>query len=475
MYKRTWKWLQIALLLVDAFLINVAFFLAYWFRYEKQWFREVEEAYYTPFQAYVPTCLLLTAILLVVFLLEGVYTLRRGREWLDEVYMIFRGTVTGIATIIIISLFYRAQLQSRLIFLYDAVITIGLLSAARLVANAVMARLHRHGIGVDRVLVVGAGEAGRAVMRNIVARPELGYKLVGFVDDAPEKAHTDLGRIKALGDTTRISKILEKREIDKVIITLPWMSHHKILDIAEQCQRQNVEAKIVPDTFQLSLSQVGIDDLDGLPLIGIKETSIRGWNLALKRAIDVVGAILGFLLFWPLMLLIAILIKLDSPGPVLFKQTRVGQGGVRFTCYKFRTMYEGAERDRNNLLPLNESTGPLFKMRDDPRRTRIGKFLRRSSLDELPNLYNVLRGEMSLAGPRPALPSEVAQYQPWHMKRLQARPGMTGLSAVSGRSELTFEEVVLLDLYYIENWSLLLDFKIFMRTIPAVLSARGAF
>jgi lipopolysaccharide/colanic/teichoic acid biosynthesis glycosyltransferase len=181
------------------------------------------------------------------------------------------------------------------------------------------------------------------------------------------------------------------------------------------------------------------------------------------------------LILSPILVPVALLIKLDSSGPALFKQARVGKDGHEFTVFKFRTMVQGAENAQEQLRANSQAGDPWFKMRDDPRRTRMGKFLRRSSVDELPQLLNVLRGEMSLIGPRPGMPVEVAKYQPWHMKRLQASPGMTGLWQVSGRSELTFDEMVLLDLYYIENWSLILDFKIMLRTIPALLSARGAF
>ncbi|NLS77213.1 MAG: undecaprenyl-phosphate glucose phosphotransferase [Chloroflexi bacterium] len=475
MYKRVWKWYQPIAIALDLVLVNVALLVAYWLRYELQWFREVEPPFRVPFSAYWPSALLLTVTLLAVYLWEGVYTLNRGRSWLDEVLMIAKGTITSIAALIIISLFYRPTLQSRLIYAYDLVIIVILLGAARLVTRHVLDRLRRRGIGVDRVLVVGAGESGRVVMRNIVARPELGYQLVGFVDDAPEKARADLGRIKALGTTAEIPNIIQEMAVDEVIITLPWMSHRKMLNICEQCKRQRVVARIVPDLFQLRLSEVDIDDLDGVPLIGLKETSIRGWNRALKRALDLVVSALGLVALSPLLLVIGAIIRLDSPGPALFRQTRVGYNGSLFTVFKFRTMRQDAEAGKAALLSQNESTGPLFKMRNDPRRTRIGKWLRRSSLDELPQLYNVLRGEMSLVGPRPATPDEVAQYNAWHMKRLEAAPGMAGLSQVSGRSELTFEEIVLLDLYYIENWSLLLDFKILLRMIPSVLFGRGAF
>lgn len=475
MYAKTWKWLNPVMIALDAILINAAFYLAYLVRYELQWFRGVEEAFFVPFSNYIPSAAILTGILILVYLIEGLYTPRRGRPWFDEVYTIFRGAVTGIATMIIVSLFARPTLQSRLIFAYHAILIVVLLSGSRLLIGAIMSALRRRGVGVDRVLIVGAGEVGRTVMRNIVARPELGYQLIGFVDDAPEKAHTDLGRIKALGDTSALPELISRYGINEVIITLPWMAHRKVLSLITQCERYKVRARIVPDLFQLSLSQVDIDDMNGLPLIGIREPSIRGWKLAVKRGIDLVVAVLLLISLAPLFGLIALLIKLDSPGPIIFQQVRVGRNGKEFKCYKFRTMVADAEQRQPALEQTNPSSSPWFKLRDDPRRTRVGRFLRRASLDELPQLYNVLRGEMSLIGPRPGTPQEVAKYQPWHMRRLSASPGMTGLWQVSGRSELTFDEMVLLDLYYVENWSLLLDFKILLRTGPAVFSGRGAF
>jgi len=236
-----------------------------------------------------------------------------------------------------------------------------------------------------------------------------------------------------------------------------------------------VRYRIVPDLLQLSLSRVDIDEISGIPTIGIKEAPLRGWNLAMKRAIDVVVASLGLVLFSPLMLIVAFLIKLFSPGPVLFAQKRLGRDGRPFTIYKFRSMRPGAEKEQEELAQLNRAMSPIFKMRDDPRFTRLGRFLRRMSIDELPQLYNVLRGDMSLVGPRPPTVSEYARYEDWHRRRLEAYPGMTGLWQVSGRSDLSFEEMVLLDIYYIENWSLGLDFRILLRTIPAVILGNGAY
>jgi len=242
-----------------------------------------------------------------------------------------------------------------------------------------------------------------------------------------------------------------------------------------ECERRRVRARIVPDLFQMSLTQVNVEDLGGVPLIGVRTVAISKGALLVKRLIDVTVAAVGLVLCAPLLLLIALAIRLDSPGPIIFRQTRVGLRGRLFEMYKFRSMHVGAEEQQDMLAEFNEADGPIFKIRDDPRLTRVGRILRRLSLDELPQLVNVLRGEMSLVGPRPPIPAEVEKYQEWHKKRLEAPPGMTGLWQVSGRSRLSFDEMVLLDIYYIENWSLWLDFKILMRTIPKVLLGEGAY
>jgi exopolysaccharide biosynthesis polyprenyl glycosylphosphotransferase len=299
--------------------------------------------------------------------------------------------------------------------------------------------------------------------------------VVGFVDDHPRRGSTDIGRFRALGDTSNLPRIIQEEQVDEVLITLPWTYHRKILAIVDQCERERVRARIVPDLFQLSLSRVDVDNIGGVPVIGLREPTIGLWQRAFKRALDLTVALAGLILLSPLFLLIGLAITLDSPGPVLFAQARVGRGGREFTIYKFRSMRQGADEEKEALADLNEASGPIFKIRDDPRRTPVGRALRHWSLDELPQLYNVLRGEMSLVGPRPATPAEVAQYEDWHVKRLAVRPGITGLWQVSGRSELPFDEMVLLDIYYVENWSPALDAKILLRTVPIWLSGKGAY
>ncbi len=236
-----------------------------------------------------------------------------------------------------------------------------------------------------------------------------------------------------------------------------------------------VAAYAVPDLFHLTKNQMKVEELNGIPLLSTRELSIRGWNAVVKRGFDiVVGSAMSAVALLPALLLAAA-IRLDTPGPVLYSQVRVGKNGRPFRCYKFRSMVHNADQLREQMALLNESSGPLFKIRKDPRLTRVGRFIRRYSLDELPQLINVLRGEMSLIGPRPNLPSEVEHYQDWMTKRLAVCPGLTGLWQVSGRSDLTFDEMVLLDIYYVENWTMGLDLNILLRSVPAVLQARGAY
>jgi len=236
-----------------------------------------------------------------------------------------------------------------------------------------------------------------------------------------------------------------------------------------------VRARVVPDLFQLSLSRVDFDDMGGIPLVGLKETSIPRAGRVLKRALDIILSLAGLIILAPFLIVVAILIRLDSPGPALFTQRRVGEDGRLFNIYKFRSMRMGAEEQQAQLQELNQASGPLFKIKADPRLTRMGRFLRRSSVDEFPQFFNVLRGEMSIVGPRPGLPPEVAKYEAWHRQRLEVPPGITGLWQVSGRSELSFDEMCMLDVYYIENWSLGLDLAIMLKTVPRVLFADGAY
>jgi exopolysaccharide biosynthesis polyprenyl glycosylphosphotransferase len=459
--------------MTDLALFNVSMVLAYWMRYELEWFRDI--SYYHTLSAYLPFSLLFTLLMLLTFRMDRVYRQRPGLQWLDQVYRIINATAKSTVVMLAVTFVLQPLEYSRLLLVETGINAIVLLAISRVIESAIIGRLRTRGIGVHRAIIVGAGEIGRTVMRTVVARPGLGYHIVGFVDDNPEKGNSSIGRFEGLGSIDNLPDLIEERDIDEVIITLPWMYHRKIMGVVRTCERRNVNAHIVPDLFQMSLSRVDVDDLGGVPLVGVRDVGFGQRVRTVKRAVDIVGATLALTLGAPFLGLIAAAIRLDSPGPIIFRQTRVGANGKPFEMYKFRSMYQGAEQQLEEIRDLSEVDGPIFKMRDDPRVTRVGRILRRASLDELPQFLNVLRGDMSLVGPRPPLPSEVDEYLEWQKKRLEVRPGMTGLWQVSGRSLLSFDDQCLLDVYYIENWSLWLDFKILSRTIPEVLFGNGAY
>jgi exopolysaccharide biosynthesis polyprenyl glycosylphosphotransferase len=327
------------------------------------------------------------------------------------------------------------------------------------------------------------------IMQGVAARRDLGYELVGFVhtrlesagsvarvEEGPEvRSLTDFGRFRSLGFATDVPLVLQRENVDEVIIALPAAAHEEIWPILQECESKGVGFKIVPDTFELSLGRVQVDDIAGIPLLDVRDQPLRKFKIAIKQLADLILGFLLAVLFSPVMLVTAIAVRFDSPGPLLYRAQRVGQNGKVFTCYKFRSMHKEAEEQVSRLRPLSDAEGPIFKMKDDPRCTRVGRVIRRHSVDELPQLWNVLRREMSLVGPRPAFPSEVSKYETWQRRRLLSRPGITGMWQVNGRSDLSFDEMVMLDIYYIENWSLILDIKILLRTVAAMITGRGAY
>lgn len=456
----------------DVLIISVAFAAAWWCRYELELGPVVAEYNFVSVDTYFPVQLGLTVALLIVYTFNGQYRHRLGVSWLDEVGSIAVGTTVGIALMIIAVFYYRPVALSRLMFVYALVLIVVALSLSRLAEHVLRAQLRKRGIGTERGLVVGAGSLGRLILQNTVAKPELGFNVVGFVDDERTE---DLGRFKALGKPADLTRLIWEQDIDEVIVALPSERHRDIHRILANCQKQGVSFRIVPDFYGYSIRQLDISDVNGIPLIGLKDVTMGRWARVIKRAIDILVSGVVLVVASPLIAIIALVIKLDSPGPVFFKQVRLGRGGRPFEAYKFRSMREGAEAELEKLRDLNEAGGPIFKIREDPRITKVGRWLRRTSLDELPQFYNILVGEMSLVGPRPPLPAEVEDYEDWHRSRLKALPGLTGLWQVSGRSNLTFDEMAMLDLWYIENWSLGLDLKIILQTVPAVLAGTGAY
>lgn len=469
---------------IDAALISVGFTVAYWLRYVFNWpppfqqiVREVSAQNFVSLEAFLPYELLLISLLLLLFAIKGLYRLPRSASLLDQAGIIVSSTTTGIAVLIVGVFIYRAtEFYSRLIFAFAWVAIVLLLCAYRGVLLELRRWLWMRNVGREQVLVVGNSGLGRGVMESIVARPFLGYALAGYLDDhAPPSSNRPVRHFRHLGPIDHLGAAIHQHAIDQVILALPFWEHERLPDLVATCRSAGVEFRVAPDLHQLSFDRVEVGDLGGTPLIGLKELSIRGWNLLIKRAMDVTLVLLASPVALIAAAWIALLIKRDSPGPIVFQQQRVGKNGRVFTALKFRTMVADAEARKAALAAHNEADGPIFKMRNDPRLTRVGRFLRRTSLDELPQLWNILRGEMSLVGPRPPTPDEVAHYEDWHRRRLEVTPGLTGLWQVLGRSDTSFDEMVRLDIYYAENWSPSLDLRILLQTVPVVLSGKGAY
>ena len=388
----------------------------------------------------------------------------------------FRQCFIGTAAVVLFEFALRLDL-SRMFLGMFAVYSWLLLCLFRVQAGHLVGIIRREFGQAHYVMVVGTGQSAVKLGEQLQQAAKYGIRLRGFWDesDPPAKRHIQLGDeeypVYPLSD---LSEMLHRVVIDEVIFAVSSQRLAELEDIFLMCDEEGIRTRVVVDFFPHVNSDVYLDRLGPAPLLTFSAAPHDEIRLLVKRAIDFVLALAAIILLAPFMLLIAALIRLTSPGPAIFRQVRCGLNGRKFVFYKFRSMVANAEEIKTNLEELNEATSPVFKIKNDPRVTSIGKFLRKTSIDELPQLFNVLKGDMSLVGPRPPLPSEVEKYKWWQRRRLSMKPGLTCIWQVSGRSKLDFDTWMKMDLEYIDNWSLGLDFKILLKTIPAVLSGKGA-
>jgi exopolysaccharide biosynthesis polyprenyl glycosylphosphotransferase len=329
----------------------------------------------------------------------------------------------------------------------------------------------------ERVLIIGAGEVGHTLEAKIAAHPEYRIDLIGFLDDGePRRKGGGAADARILGAFDDLDAIVAGQRVDRVIVAFSRARHNDFLRVVRACADSGVKVNIVPRLFEVVSSRALVDDVEGIPLLDVGHVELSRFNMAVKRAFDLVVGGLLCIPVLPLMCVVAIIIKLDSSGPVFFRQERMGRGGRVFRIFKFRSMYVGAEMERRELAASqNDYDGPMFKLKRDPRLTRVGGPLRRWSIDELPQILNVMRGDMSLVGPRPLWVEEAKQCRGWTQKRLDITPGITGLWQVLGRTNIPFDEMVKLDYMYVTGWSLSWDIKLLLQTVPAVLNRRGAY
>jgi len=460
--------IRLALLFGDLFVITLTLLIAGWLRPQLNFGRPLGPDY-------VPLTWTLYVLTIIVwgigFLLIDVYNLQKNLRLFDELQRLIAAHIAVLLAFAGV-LYFSFRDISRLQVLTFAFISLVLLIAYRLVFRLFLRFFGDKRYGTRHVLIVGAGSIGRDVAHRIVAHAWTGLRLAGFVDDNPQ---ADTMGYPLFGSLTQTIQIVQEQRISEVIFALPRDAHAKLTNLVAALQALKVNVRVVPDFFDLVFLRSTVEDIGDMPLVTLREPVLDPLQRLIKRIFDLVFSSIVLLLSLPFMGLIAIAIKRDSPGPVIFSQERVGENGRLFKMYKFRTMVHDAESRQEEFIQRTADGQPLHKFYDDPRVTHIGRFLRRTSLDELPQFVNILKGEMSLVGPRPELPWLVDQYEPWQRKRFEVPQGLTGWWQVNGRADKPMHLNTADDLYYIKNYSLWLDILILWRTLKAVIDRRGSF
>lgn len=466
------RWVQVFSVCMDALLVCLNASLVFATRFKPGWLSETLWGHRSgPFvlptrvsEQYLAFLFLYAGLMLLSLASQNLYRMVRGRSSLDESRAVFKAGL--LATLLLITFIWLSHVAavSRLVVSATGMLNVLTLAAWRVGKR--MAIKRRAVAGARNVLIVGAGKVGRQLECFLAAHRELGFVVKGFLDNGHSNSPRVLGRIEDL------PRVARERFVDEIFITIP-SEREVVRSVALEGRLQRLDVRLVPELYDGLAWRTPLEYLGDFPMMTLNQEPIPALGLVAKRVMDILLSAAGLLLLAPSLALIAFAILLDSPGPVLYRSLRVGRKGRRFLCYKFRSMVVGADSLKNKLRHLNERCGPTFKIADDPRITRIGRVLRRYSLDELPQLWNVFIGDMSLVGPRPHPTDDCAQYQLEHLRRLDVTPGLTGLWQVSARHDPSFDRNMALDLEYIENWNFWLDFKIVLRTVPLLFQSAG--
>ena len=457
----------------DAVLGMVAFILAYVVRFESGLMAATKGQ--PPLEQYLNVLPFIAVVVPLGFHLQGLYRLRRGRSRIDDFFNVLVGSIFAVGLGLVATLYFQAywvpqELKDRgayevsqPVWAVFLVLNIAMGYLSRKFIREALERRWIAGVGLRRILIAGAGDLGRVVADRILEHRELGYQIVGFVDDRAGGDHLGYRGLPLLGSLTEAADIVAREKVDHLYVALPLEEHMKLLDLVESTSREGVDVKVVPDLLQFIALRARLEDLDGVPVINLNDVPLQGVSAFIKRVLDILASSAALLAMLGPGLIISWLIKRGSPGPVFYSQERMGLDGRQFTVYKFRTMPLDAEND----------TGPVWADENDPRATPIGAWLRAHDLDEWPQFWNVLKGEMSIVGPRPERPYFVEQFKhriPQYMLRHKVKAGITGWAQVNGwRGNTSLEKRIEFDLYYIENWSVTLDLKIMWLTLLRVL------
>jgi Undecaprenyl-phosphate glucose phosphotransferase len=462
----------------DVLLATWAFILAYAIRFESGLIPVTKG--YPPLEQYLQVVPFVAALTPLAFHLQGVYRLRRGRSRVDDFFAVFIGSILAVVLCVVSTLYVQAYFASdatrasgtyqvsQLVWGLFLVLTVCFSYASREGVRELLERRWRAGIGLKRILIAGTGDLARQVAERMLQHRELGYQVVGFVDDSAGGDHLGYRGLPLLGALKDVVDIARRERIDHLYVALPLDEHAKLLDLMDLASREFIDVRVVPDLLQFIALRASLEDLDGLPVINPNDMPLQGVHAWVKRGLDVCVSGAALMVLAVPMAIMAALVRWTSPGQVFYKQERMGLDGRAFTVYKFRSMHDDAE----------EASGPIWARDNDPRTTRVGYWLRRLDLDELPQLWNVLKGEMSLVGPRPERPFFVEQFKhriPQYMLRHKVKAGITGWAQVNGwRGNTSLEKRIEYDLYYIENWSMTLDIKIIWLTLVRGLFQRSA-
>jgi len=467
---RRYNRLLVALyVLTDGLLAVWAFILAYGIRFESGLIPVIRG--YPPIEQYLHIVPFVAVLTPLAFQLQGVYRLRRGRSRVDDFFAVLIGSILavvfGVMSTLYVSVYYVSAEEkaqgayevSQVVWGLFLVLNVLFTYFSREAVREMFERRWRAGVGLKRILIAGAGDLGRMVADRVLQHREFGFQVIGFVDDRAGGDHIGYRGLPLLGTLAEVGDIAQRERIDHLYVALPLEEHTKLLDLVEITSRECIDVKVVPDLLQFITLRARLEDLDGLPIININDVPLQGFNSWLKRMIDIALSAAALLVLAIPLAVIAVVVRLTSRGSIFYAQERMGLDGKGFTVYKFRSMYEGAET----------TTGPVWAREDDPRATPIGRWLRKLDLDELPQFWNVLRGDMSIVGPRPERPFFVEQFKhriPQYMLRHKVKAGITGWAQVNGwRGNTSLEKRIEYDLYYIENWSVTLDLKIMWLTI----------
>ena len=467
--KRSELFFSFLLLPLDFIMIVLAGISAYYIRFAAFAVELRPVIFNLPFQSFLGITLIIALSWVVIFAFAGLYSIRSARKLVKEIYRVILACSTGFMFVVILIFIRHELFNSRFIVLAGWILAILYISISRVLVRFIQRRLFSYGIGVHKIVLVGASKTTDNLIHYFSSNKSAGYEVVKRLRDFE------------LETAQELEEFLKTKEIDEIIQADPNLSKAEVLRMYDFADENHITFKYAADLLGTKVLKTEVAEVAGVPIVEIIKTPLEGWGRIVKRAFDIFFSALLIIIFSPILLLTAIIVKLDSHGPIFFSKRddgrpvfRVGQYGKLFKYFKFRSMTPNTDSLRYTELAEKNARadGPMVKIKDDPRVTRFGRFIRRMSIDELPELFLVLKGDMSLVGPRPHLPEEVAKYENRHKKVLTLKPGITGMAQVSGRSDLTFEDEVKLDTYYIENWSLLLDLTILLRTPLAVLRGR---